>query len=495
MSQAEAEPDQSSLTRGFSFWSSFSLGFAVVSPIIAVYSVLGYAVQRGGPGAWWTFLIVMVGALAIGAVFGQLASRFPYEGSVYQWCRRLGGAHFGWWSGWTYLYTYFMVTAALTYGVVTFLPQALNMQPLAGATKFLVALAVLVLATLANTTTRRWLKVLVVASIIAEVIGSVGVGTILLFFHRQQSPEVFINYNGHGVFGGLGVGGMLGALALVGWAYNGFDSAAAIGEEVRDPERAIPRAILLVIFIIALVAMYSSAAIILALPDIGAVISGTDGDPVVSTIVLALGETWARPLFGLFAISFFAGLVSVQTTLSRTVWAFARDGVLPFSKSLVPLAGPERLPVKATVAVAVIGAVVLLIGLQENVFATLVTFTTGGFFIVFLLALGCFLYRKLKGQWQDGPWTLGRFAVPVTIFGLIWSALEFVNIAWPRPDLPWYEAWGVIIMMGLVALIGIAVYLPLRDRISTSWSVVDEDEKAISHRPSGSAQQPQVDNV
>ena len=71
------------LQRGFTFWSAFGIAFAIVSPIIAVYSVLGFALQDGGPGAWWTFVIALVGSLAIGLVLGQLASRWPYEGSIY----------------------------------------------------------------------------------------------------------------------------------------------------------------------------------------------------------------------------------------------------------------------------------------------------------------------------------------------------------------------------------------------------------------------------
>jgi amino acid transporter len=485
MTQPNTSAGETTLTRGFSFWSSFSLAFAIVSPIIAVYSVLGFALQEGGPGAWWTFPFVMLGALAIGGVLAHLASRWPFEGSIYQWCRRLGGPTFGWWAGWTYLCTYAIASAAICYGVVAFLPPVLGMKSFSLGVQLVVAVVVLLLATLANTTARRWLKILVAASIVAEVIGSVGVGTMLLLFHRHQPASVLVNFDGKGVLGGFGISGMLGALAFVGWAYNGFESAASIGEEVRNPRRAIPRAIILVIVSIAVVAMYSSAAIILALPDIKAAISGSEEDPVVSTIVLALGETWARPLFVLFMISFFAGLVAAETAVSRVIWAYARDNVLPGSRSLVALSGEDRLPVRATLATAGVVGILLLVGLQHNVFGTLVTFTTGGFFIVFSLAIGGYLYRKSKGQWVDGPFTLGRWSVPVAVVAIVWSVLEFVNIAWPRGGLPWYESWGVILMIGVAAVVGAVVYLPVRATVRSGWSHDDADDDASDAEPTG----------
>jgi amino acid transporter len=473
MAHPELPTEHHTMTRGFSFWSSFSLAFAIVSPIIAVYSVLGFALQSGGPGSWWLFLLVMFGALTIGLTLAQLASRWPYEGSIYQWCRRLGGPVFGWWAGWTYLCTYAIASAAICYGVVTFLPPALGVDPFSTKVQLLVAIGVVVLATVANTTARRWLKLLVAASIVCEAIGSIGVGTVLLLFHRHQSVSVLVDYHGKGVTGGLGVSGMLVALAFVGWAYNGFESAASIGEEVRDPSRAIPRAIILVIVSIAVIALYSTAAIILALPDIQAAIVGSDQDPVVNTIVLALGEGWARPLFVLFMISFFAGLCAAETAVSRVIWAYARDKVLPGSSHMVQLSGQDRLPVRATLATAVVICVLLLFGLQPNVFSTLVTFTTGGFFIVFSLAVGGFLYRKLNGQWRDGSFSLGSAAVPVAMLALIWSALEFVNIAWPRSGAPWYESWGVLLMIAAAGIVGALVYAPVRARVTQNWVVPD----------------------
>jgi hypothetical protein len=65
--------------------------------------------------------------------------------------------------------------------------------------------------------------------------------------------------------------------------------------------------------------MFNSTAIILALSDIHAFVVSTNKNSVASLVILSMGETWARPRFGLFAISFFAGLLGNSTAIGRIV--------------------------------------------------------------------------------------------------------------------------------------------------------------------------------
>ena len=71
------------LHRGFSFRSALSLAFADISPIVAVYAIFTLGLFAAGPKFFWAFPIVLVGQLMVAAVFGELASRWPYAGSVY----------------------------------------------------------------------------------------------------------------------------------------------------------------------------------------------------------------------------------------------------------------------------------------------------------------------------------------------------------------------------------------------------------------------------
>jgi amino acid transporter len=202
---------------------------------------------------------------------------------------------------------------------------------------------------------------------------------------------------------------------------------------------------------------------------VGAVLAGKYDDPVVATIVAALGNGASHPLFFGFIISFFAGLVAAQTAVSRVVWAYARDGVLPGSGSLVRLTGADDLPVRAIFAATAVIGLLLFVGLSDNVFATLITFTTGGFFIAFSFAVFGYLRIKLSGRWEPGEFRLGASAVPVALLAAVWCVGEFINVAWPRSGLPWFESWGVLLMTAVFATLGVIVYSAMRSRIDT-WT-------------------------
>ena len=80
------------LKREFSLWSAFAFAFAFISPIVALYGIFGLAYSTAGPSFWWNFIIVFAGQLLVALVFAELVSRWPIEGSIYQWSRRLMGA-------------------------------------------------------------------------------------------------------------------------------------------------------------------------------------------------------------------------------------------------------------------------------------------------------------------------------------------------------------------------------------------------------------------
>jgi amino acid transporter len=463
--QPAAAADSHTMRREFSLYSAFAVAFAVVSPIIAVYSVLGVSLEKAGPGAWWGFVFVAIGALLIAGTLSELASRWPYEGSIYQWSRRLIGPVYGWAAGWTYICTYLIVVTTLAFGVVQFLPGALGVKPFSSGTSVLIAIGVVWFGTLLNTSGRRWLKLLVGLSICAEAVGSVGIGTILLFFHRHQPLSIIVNYRGQGITGGFGWAGMIAALAFLGWAYNGFESAAAIAEEVEDPARNVPKALFFVIILIAALAAYSSLGLILAMPNVSQVLSGGVTDPVTTTITDAIGTSVSQALFAMFMVSFFAGMIAAQTAVSRVIWAYARDDVLPGSRTLVELSGRDRLPVRAIIAVSVVVTVLCLVGFSSNAFTLLVAFTTGGFFVAFSFALFGYLRRRLSGNWEPGSFSLGRWGVPVALAAATYTVLEYVNIAWPRGGQTWFEAWGVLIMTGVAAVTGFLLHRAVRSTV------------------------------
>jgi amino acid transporter len=444
------------LRKGFNLRSATALAFADVSPIVALYAIFTLGLLAAGPGFWWAFPIVLLGQSLVACVFGELASRWPYEGSVYQWARHVRGPGAGWFAAWAYMWGLTIALSTLSYGAAGFLLEAVNVEDPGKAPTMATAMAILVLGSLANIVGRRTLKVLVIASLVCEVLASVGLSTVLLLFYRENPVGV--------LFEGVGAAPLLGApllaaTAYVGWSFVGFEAAGAIAEEVERPERDVPRALILSLLAVGAIVMYSAAGLILAIPDMGAATSGATGDPVAGTLVAHFGSAIGRPLLITFVIGFLASFLAVQAAVSRVIWASARDRALPGSGVLGRLTGTERLPVNAIVLTG-LGAAVFVLLSGSTLYSVLVNFTTVGFYVSFGLPVWGAALQHLRGRWRPGSFNLGRLSAPVTYVAAVWLAVQTVNIVWPRDTgRPWYIEWSMVITFAVVAVAGAALYL------------------------------------
>ncbi|MCV7229278.1 APC family permease [Mycolicibacterium komossense] len=466
------------LRREFSLWSAFAFAFAFISPIVALYGIFGLALSAAGPSFWWGFLLVFAGQFLVALVFASLVSRWPLEGSIYQWSRRLLGTTYGWFAGWVYMWTLVIAMATVAIGAAGFIANIAGVTEPSGGTLAVIALVILLAGTAVNLVGRRALKIFMVGSIIAEVIGSIGLGTWLLLFHRHNSLSVLFQGGGPDVDSWTYLSGpFLMAVAFIGWSFVGFESAGSIAEEVHEPRRDLPKAVLFSLVFIAVVVAYSSLAIILAIPDLGAVADGTVTDPVYDTLTTALGAGVAKPVEVLFVIGFLASFLALQTSASRVIWAYARDGALPAAGALGRLRGQARIPVTAILVTTAIGAGLFLLSIvASDVYTLMVNFTAGGFYLAFLFPLLGFLVVLVRGAWTPARFSLGRAALPIAFVAAVWALLQFINIAWPRAAFDQrYLDWSVWIGVVVLGVIGAVLLARVRSRI-VGASVIDEVE-------------------
>lgn len=448
------------LKRGFTFRSAFSLAFADVSPIVALYTVFSIIVALAGVGFWWAFPIVLAGQLLVAAVFGDVSSRWPLAGSVYQWSRYLVGPRYGWFTAWAYIWGLTIALAALAYGAAGFLLGASGATAPAHLTQALVALGLVAFGSALNCAGRIFLKIFLGLSIAAEIIGSIGLGTLLLARY-QVNPLSALLHSGGSVHGAAWLGGpFIAAVAVVGWSFLGFESAGSIGEEVTEPARNVPRAIFFALLAVGIVVLYSGLALDLAVPNVGAVLSGQVPDPIAATLTAHLGAAAARGFQVLFLFGFLASFTAVQTAVSRCIWANARDRVLPGHRFLVKLTSRERLPYNSILVTAVLAGVLPFIS-TSKVYAVLISFTNAGFYTAFALPVLGAAYVRLRRRWQPGAWSLGRAGNLITYVAAVWLLAEIVNIAWPRASLygAGYLSWGVLLMIGVLGVAGTLVNL------------------------------------
>jgi amino acid transporter len=443
--------------RDFTLRSAFALAFSDVSPIVGIYSVLAISLIAAGPIFFWAFPIVLVGQLLVTGVFGELVSKWPFQGSVYAWARELVGPRYGWFTGWAYMWGLTLVLSALSLAAAQFLLGAFGVTAPGYGTTVLTGLAVLIFGSAANMIGRRLLKTLLYISMTCELIASLGIGVALLFFHRTHSFSVLFSSAGTGHGPHWLFSSFFGVVAFIGFSFLGFESAGSIAEEVQEARRVLPKAISLSLLVAGVLVMFASLGVVLSVPDISAVISGQDANPIATTLETRLGSATGKVLLIMLTVGFSASLIGVQAAVTRAIWANARDKVLPGYKLLGKLSGRERLPRYAIGMTAIIAGSLLFIS-SSKIYALLLSFGNAGFYASYALPVLGAAYLRWRGRWTPGEFTMGRWSSLATYIAAVWITLETINIAWPRAIYGvWYLNWGLLIMTGVLGLLGAVV--------------------------------------
>ncbi len=443
--------------REFNLRSAFALSFSDISPIVGIYSVFALGLAVAGPAFWWAFPIVLIGQLMVAGVFGDLVSKWPFQGSVYAWARELLGVRVGWFNNWAYSWGLTITLAVVALAAAGFLAPALGLDNLNETQTSLLAVAVLAFGTFVNMIAGSLIKTLLYISVVCELVASLGIGITMLFFNREHSFSIL--FSGAGTAHGAGwlVTPFLAVIAYTGFSFVGFESAGSIAEEVKESRHVLPKAIVLSLAAAGALVMFASLGLVLSIPDLGAVISGTDTNPIATTLETHLGSFTGRTLLVALAIGFTASMIAVQAAVSRAIWASARARELPMSNILGQLSGSERLP-RYTIGLTALVAVVILFIHNPKAYTLLLSASTAGFFISYLVPVVGAAFNRAKGRWSPGPVSMGRFGAFITYTAAIWITAETINIAWPRDVYGvWYLNWGVILAAIVLGLLGWAV--------------------------------------
>lgn len=146
------------MKREFTMFSALSVAFAFVSPIVALYSVLGAGLDAAGPAFIWGGLILYAGQFVVVLTLGVLASKWSDAGGIYQWSRNLLGRRYGWFASWTYICTLLITLPAVAYAGAVLVPPIFDVQAASTGTVTWIAIGLLVASTLVNLAGRVFIK-------------------------------------------------------------------------------------------------------------------------------------------------------------------------------------------------------------------------------------------------------------------------------------------------------------------------------------------------
>jgi amino acid transporter len=452
------------LKRGLRAFENVAIGFAAISPVVALYAVAFVGMVLAG-GAWvWVLPVALAGQCLVLVLYSELASEFPVVNASYQWSRRLLGTTYGWLNGWVCLCAYTVACTTVAYLGAPWALTVLGIDRTANAIVMAGAVFIAVCA-LVNAFGIDALKLAVKVGIGAELIASVGVGLILLVAFREHGFSLLVDTLGAESLSGGSVGAaLLAALAVGGWVYIGFDACGLSSEETKGAAQQVPRAVWIALLSVGAIVILNAFAITLAHPHLEDVVNGKDVDPVTTSVVASFGSWSMRPFAAVTLIAFLACGMAAQGIAARAVYSVARDDVLPLS-GFLRVVDRRRAPIGALVVTTLVAWAGLLLGLNSAAIGSLIAFGTAGIYATFLLLASAALIARLRRTWVPaGHVQLGRFGLVANVLAVVWLAGETINIAWPRasiapPEAPWYQVWAAPLVLGAIGVVGCAYLL------------------------------------
>nr|WP_211177757.1 amino acid permease [Pseudonocardia acidicola] len=306
-----------------------------------IFAALAPAARAAGSGLLLGLAVAAVVAYCNATSSARLAARHPASGGTYVYGRELLGDFWGYLAGWGFVVgkTASCAAMALTVGFYVWPAQA-----------HAVAVAAVVALTAVNyagVQKSAWLTRTIVAVVLAVL---AAVATVCLTSPSADPARLDVGADAT-------LGGVLQAAGLLFFAFAGYARIATLGEEVRDPQRTIPRAIPLALGITLVV--YAAVAVAV-LSVLGPARLGAVAAPLAEA-VRAAGAPWLVPAVGVgAAVASLGSLLALILGVSRTTFAMARDRNLPHALAAVhPRFGvPHRAELAVGAVVVVLAATV-----------------------------------------------------------------------------------------------------------------------------------------
>jgi APA family basic amino acid/polyamine antiporter len=382
------------LKRTLGVWSAAAVSIGAIIGA-GIFVLVGVASGIAGPSVILSFIVAGFVALFTALSAAELSSFITESGGSYIYAHKAFGRFWGFVVGWLQSADYIIGASAVSIGFAGYFLYFFHVPP---ATSLLVLVAV-ILPILLMFINLRGIKeaagtnnILVVLKIIALIIFVTVGGKYLLSFGASGNYQPFFP---------AGIAGTLHGAAVIFFAFVGFNTVTVIAEEVRDPERNVPKA-LMIAFVVTAALYVSVSTVAIGLVNWQTLAVSTA--PLETALAVAtsnpiiLGYVSLAALFATASVviaSIFGG--------SRALFAMARQKILPAKLAIVSHRG---VPIYALLVTGIaVAAIVLFSGGNLNTLAQIFNFGTLMTFFFINLSL-------IKLRW-DMPEAKRAFRVPL----------------------------------------------------------------------------------
>ena len=498
------------LSRRMGPFQSFAISFSIICIISGGFGSFPIALSSGGP---WSltigWLIGSIYALVVAASLGQIASAYPTAGSLYHWSSILGGRFWGWATAYVNLLGLLFVIPAVNVFLYLVIRDLLCASVLGwdvsgwGIWTQIGSVAVITGAqALLN---HFGIKL---TTMLTDFSGYLilAVTLILIIMFLMAAPDMnvgraFAFVNNTGEPGG-NVAPAYGSLMaiIIGFLYplftiTGFDASAHTAEETIDARNTVHKGMLHSVFWSGVFGLILIIAMIMAIPDLGAA-AKTGWSSFNNLFIAAILPSFVGKLLliGVIISNFLCALAAVTST-SRMIYAFARDGGLPFSSVLSSVSPTYRTPVAAIWFSAFVAVILTAVTTPLNAFAALSTGCAMYLYISYAMPIIAGFFAEGKSWTTFGNFrlgglsklfgvivmigtlvvTIGGHAFVVSVPGDATAGASFV------PGL-WYYSLGFVILLAVLWLVSENKRFqgpPIGDQIAKRAAAIAAAERAV----------------
>ncbi|MDO0945435.1 MULTISPECIES: APC family permease [Chromohalobacter] len=391
-------------------------GLAYMTPIIVLgtFGVLAVTTEGAVSGAYLAALIAM---LFTAHSYGRMASAYPVAGSAYAYVRHAIDDRLGFIAGWAILLDYLFLPMVIWLIGAAYLHSAFPAVPTP-----LWLLAFIAVTTVINILGLRLASVVNSVMMLVQILVLVAFVGLSMHYVLGDPTQPFWSLTPFlGADSAATLPVLMAGAAVACYSFLGFDAVTTLTEETKDPQRTLPRAILLITLIGGLIFVVVSYFVQLAAPghdfanpDAAAyeIARNIGGDIFVSIFLIGL------------VVGQFASGIAAQASGARLLYAMGRDDVLPkrwlgkLSRFGTPLGG------------LLLSGVVALLALTMDVLSAASFINFGAFLAFALVNLSVIFHYYLKERRRGGMETLWFLICPLIGLGaILWLMLSLDHLA------------------------------------------------------------------
>ncbi len=422
------------LDRTIGLFTSFCVSFSMVSITTAVFTLFSNPFQEIGGVGIWLWVPATAGGLVIAAVYAHLAARVPVTGYAYQWSSRLVNPHVGWFTGWFALCAFFAGTASIAVAFGSVFAGEVFSNPTHGDVE-LVGAVVVVAGVLINALGIRRATLMNNIGASTELIGTLGIAVIvaigLFFFKHKAGPSILFSSK---VVGGgsvtittLGLAALLPVTTLLGW-----EGAADLAEETKDPRDVAPKAMLRAVAISGVAGGLVFAIFAMAIPHGPSALINQPENPLFFLFHQQFGAVFATVVKVIVFVAIFACLLANLTVATRMAYSLSRDRMIPGWRVFAKVSQTTKVPFNALMLVGVVSFALNFVsaGIAAKIFAIVAVMYYGTYLMTMVVAM----IAKRRGRLEPAPghFDLGKAVTPLTIIGVVWCLVVIAYMTIPK---------------------------------------------------------------